>query len=198
MKASGIAAGVLLVLSGTHLNVAAMPFVPGVYPGCPEPYFQLGCPDYTFTQIGYPGATSVWGWFSGEDLNADGYLTTAELTDLQFSYSTASASFESLAVNVSAMLAGGGFRFKIGGDLLGDDVGEFVAAGIGGLATAGFSYRSDETGGTFVSPPGFPIGTVTSIEAIRVAPIPEPSTSALILVGLATVFGLARCRNRAT
>lgn len=189
-----VSIGVLLLLGG-HTGMAATPFMPRIYPGCPEPYFQLGCPDYTFTQAGYPGATSVWGWFSGRDLNADGYLTAPELTDLQFSYSLNSASFESLAVNVSEMLNGGAFRFKIGGDLLGDDLDEFVAAGIGGLATAGFSYRSDETGGVFVSPPDFPIGTVSTREPIRVAPIPEPSTLALFLAGLAAIgLGLARGR----
>lgn len=192
MKAPGVVIGMLLLLGG-QAGIAATPFMPGVYPGCPQPYFQLGCPDYTFTQAGYPGATSVWGWFSGTDLNADGYLTALELTDLQFSYSSNSGSFESLAVNVSGMLNGGGFSFKIGGDLLGDDLNEFVAAGIGGLATVGFSYRSDETGGVFVSPPDFPIGTVSTTELIRVAPIPEPSALALLLAGLATIgFGLAR------
>jgi PEP-CTERM motif len=190
-----VSIGMLLLLGG-QTGMTATPFMPGIYPGCPEPYFQLGCPDYTFTQAGYPGATSVWGWFSGKDQNADGYLTAPELTDLQFSYSLNSDSFESLAVNVSDMLNGGGFRFKIGGELLGDDLGEFVAAGIGGLATAGFSYRSDVTGGVFVSPPDFPIGTVSTQEPIHVAPIPEPSTLALLLAGLAAIgLGLKRGRG---
>lgn len=194
MTVSRVAIVTLLLLGG-RAEAAATPFTPGIYPGCPEPYFQLGCPDYAFTQAGYPGATSVWGWFSGSDLNADGYLTAPELTDLQFSYALNSAGYESLAVNIAGVLNGGGFGFRIGGDLLGDDAGEFVAAGIEGLATGGFSYRSDEAGGVFVSPPGFPIGTVSSTELIRVAPIPEPSTLALFLAGLAAI-GLTLVRYR--
>lgn len=143
-------------------------------------------PDYTFTQTGFSNGY-LTGSFSGDDLNGDGYLMTGEVTDFQFSFfGTDGSSFESLAVPVDQMFdGGGGFGYKLGSKFLGDDPGEFVAAGLSKIYTAGFSYIASGSGGTFFSPPDFPIGETSSSKLIgHITPIPEPTTSALMLSGL--------------
>jgi len=141
-------------------------------------------PDFTFTQTGYDKG-ELSGWFSGTDQNSDGYLSTTELTDFQFSFYAFDGSyFESLAVPVDQMFEGGGFLFKLDDNILGDDPGEFVAAGIGGTHTAGFSYETSASGGVFKSPDDFPVGTTTTEQLVNVTPVPEPASLSMLLSGL--------------
>ena len=71
------------------------------------------------------------------------------LSTFQFSFLVdgGAFSFQTLAVPADQIFAnGGGFNFKLGGALLGDDAGEFIAAGFGGTNTVGFSYTSGPGG----------------------------------------------------
>jgi hypothetical protein len=152
---------------------------------------------YPFVQSGYENGTA-YGWFWGTDQNNDGYLTTSELSTFQFSFQgNRGDSFASLAVPVNEMFAnGGGFSFKLGGTLLGDDTGEFIAAGIGGALTSGFSYVSGPDGGVFSSTfPGWPFSRDTTPKIVDVLPvvlIPEPATYALMLAGVVVIRIIVR------
>jgi hypothetical protein len=153
-------------------------------------------PGFTFTQAGYANGT-LNGWFTGVDANADGFLSTSELSDFQFAFfATDGSSFQSLAVPVDQMFEGGGFLFKLGGTVLGDDPGEFIAAGITGVHTAGFSYTASSAGGTLVPPADFSIGVTSTVQLVQVVPVPEPATGALMLIGLAALAGVARRPER--
>ena len=189
MKSHALAI-VLGIVVSLSVSAADYPF-PGVAPTREQ------TPYYPFTQAGY-GAGTVYGWFYGTDANADGYLTTSELQDFQFSFfANDGSSFQSLAVPVDQMFTTGGFRFRIGGSLLGDDAGEFVAAG--GTATNGFSLVADSNGGIFSSPAGFPVGVVTTHELLQVLPlqvIPEPAVSTLTLAGLGLTALFVRRRKQ--
>ncbi|MEP6502891.1 MAG: hypothetical protein ABJD97_06160 [Betaproteobacteria bacterium] len=149
---------------------------------------------FNFTQGGYANG-AVSGTFSGIDANDDGVLTTPEMTDFQFNFfATDGSYYQSLAVPVDQMFDGGSFEFRLDDLVLGDAPGEHVAAGIGGSHTAGFSFLASSAGGTFISRPGFPVGTTVTTEWVQVtvAPgIPELPTATLMLAALG-VLGLRR------
>jgi len=156
---------------------------------------------FDFTQGGYPNGT-VSGTFSGMDLNDDGVLTTGEMTDFQFNFfATDGSFFESLAVPVAQMFEGGSFDFRLDDLVLGDAPGEHVAAGIGGIHTAGFSYVASDAGGTIFPAPGFPVGITSTVELMQVsvAPtvpgIPEPPAAALIASAVGVLAWRLKVRN---
>ena len=156
---------------------------------------------FDFTQGGFPNGMAT-GWFYGVDANDDGVLTTEELTDFQFNfYGTDGSGYLSLAVPVGQMFIGGTFRFQLDDLVLGDAPGEQFAAGIGGTYTGGFSYSASSAGGTFSSPPGFPVGVTRTSELVQVtvAPpptgIPEPSPAALVACALAALAWRRRRQN---
>jgi hypothetical protein len=148
---------------------------------------------FDFTQGGFSNGMAS-GWFYGVDADDDGVLTTEELTDFQFNFDgTQGSSYRSLAVPVAQMFTGGTFRFQLDDLVLGDAPGEQFAAGVGGTYTAGFSYAASSAGGTFSSPPGFPLGVTATSELVQVTVasppvgIPEPSPAALLACALAAL-----------
>ena len=195
MKVRNVAAGMLAL--ALALPVSAKLFPPGIQdPPIPE--------YYPFTQSGY-STGNMYGWFWGTDKNGDGSLTTSELSTFQFSFlANGGSSFQTLAVPVDQIFAnGGGFNFKLGGSVLGDDAGEFVAAATGATNSVGTtvasSYMSGPNGGTFTTTdPLWPLPQDTTRELVQVLPavlIPEPATYALMVAGM-LLIGVSAGMNR--
>ncbi len=155
---------------------------------------------YSFSEGMLQGQLS--GTFVGRDGNGDGYLDSSELTIFEFSYlATDGSSYQfnpgkaPLAVLHPDIFIGGGFLYRLGSTTpgskaqLGDDSGEFVAVGLSGSATGGFSFVADSAGGNFGTPVGFPHSDSSSqlVQTVLItfaSPVPEPETCALLLVGL--------------
>ncbi len=157
---------------------------------------------YTYYYSEQMANGQLLGTFVGHDGNGDGYLDSSEVTVFNFSYFASDGSSYQfnpgnvpLAVFYPDIFAGGGFLYKLSSTVagskaqLGDDFGEFIAVGLSGYVTGGFSLVADSSGGTFAAPLSFLHSDITSqlVQTTLIwfaSPIPEPETCALMLVGL--------------
>jgi len=130
-------------------------------------------------------------YFSGQDRNGDGFLSTSELTyfDWDFYDKGSVFRFES-RVPVPGVFALGGFNYRLGNFVFGAVPGEFVAAT---GSDARYTFIESATGAvaSFTLPNGnFPSTVVlTATSSQLLVPIPEPTTLPLLLCGL----GLLGC-----
>lgn len=165
----------------------------------------IGDEIYTYSYSEQMTKGQLRGTFVGHDGNGDGYMDSSEVTIFDFSYFASDGSSYQfnpgkvpLAVFYPDIFTGGGFLYKLGSTVagskaqLGDDFGEFVAVGLSGSVTGGFSLVADSSGGIFAAPPAFSHSdsTFQLVQTTLVSftsPIPEPETCALMLVGLAGI-----------
>ena len=192
MKIAGIASALLLLVAPV-----AAPAAPLVY---------------NFSQGGYQGGATVSGSFAGEDLNGDGYLYSfmynpGELTAFELTFS----GNDDVAAFTLGLSNLGGFIFRLGGSVLGDDVGgvtgplsEVLGANnaflrFGAAGTINFQAACDGqvTCGAIEAIPGF-ARLASSTESIIVTPATAvPEAGSIGLLGLGALAIGARRRRRA-
>jgi hypothetical protein len=160
---------------------------------------QVAPGQYSFTQGGFSGGASVTGTFAGLDLNSDGQLSyfTAppdpllplEVTDFTMSFSgnshvpTFSLTFHQLD-NFNYLFGPTLGTTSVDEGIESGNFNRFYVAGPGPLVSLGL-----------VTPPGICDGTQACGGVLA---LPEPSSWALILLGVGGVGGLIRSRRRET
>ena len=141
---------------------------------------------FQFTQTGYADAALVQGLFSGTDLDADGVIYGHEITDYTMSFSGNSvvAAFTHDRKNLHAI------EFHL-------DTFELVALNSGSNVGRGLSFQLWGAPLSFV--PGhiaeFPRSVITmSFDTAQVSAVPEASSLAMLVAGLAGIGAFVRRR----
>ena len=155
---------------------------------------------FQFSQGGFDGGGQITGHFAGEDTDHDGWLFGYEISDFSLSFS-GNAQVNAFTHALGNGSGPGNFAYRLGSTTFeatpygglwtmgmdGDNDGlhvmryasfEFEALGVPGMVT-------DLLGGTFTR----------TDELLRVSPVPEPETWALMVVGL-TGIGVHGWRRR--
>jgi len=160
---------------------------------------------WTFTQGGYAGGAQVSGFFSGEDLDHDGWLLGVEVSNFSFSFT----GNEALHAFTSSFANGGGFSnlaYRLGRTTF--EPGPYDGLSVVGEVDDGEDFRlirflsfnaawdAADAPGLFTDYMSGEAITGTD-QAIRVSAVPEPSEWALMLAGLGAVGAMMRRRRAA-
>lgn len=152
---------------------------------------------YTFTQGGFDDGSTVHGYFTANDLNHDGKITTNELTDLymqvlggKFDHWIATMGWYHNQYYVPNSLT-----YNIGSKILGDEPGEQIWA-----EDYEFIYSINHNYPNMVGDDGWTgqpaeVYSSSPIYVTDPSPAPEPGTWAMLLAGL-MLLPAALKRNR--
>jgi len=155
---------------------------------------------FSLSQGGYTGGAFISGFFSGDDLDHDGWLLGYEITNFSLSFS----GNEIVAAFTHSFANGSGFSniaYELG-------TGAITGGQYGGLATRGGVGQNEFPGDIRYSAweweaenlPGVVADLDSGLmdptdQTLRVTAVPEPGTYALMLAGLAGMGFVVRRRR---
>lgn len=138
---------------------------------------------YNFTQAGFAGDGTLIGYFTGSDLNNDGFISSSEISD--FSATMHGSFYDGFTFGFDWYDHGyyvtPTVGYRIGSHVIGDEAGELLE----NYTPYQINYVSGSSGAMISGLSSEPvIYSNQLVQVVDPSPVPEPSTWMLMLSGL--------------